>query len=63
MTKKSYPDCVICGEKTSEDDIAEMYDEIALGMNPQIDDEQATRMKLCGFVHPECGLSLGWAVA
>lgn len=46
-----YPDCVICGERTKEDDCAEMYDPTA--------DEHAGS----GWVHPECGLQKGWEIA
>lgn len=42
-------DCAICGEATTENDIAEMYD--------------PTTNVGSAIVHPDCGLARGWKVA
>jgi hypothetical protein len=43
-------ECVICGERTREGDVAEMHD-------PADPEERG------GIVHPECGLSRDWQVS
>lgn len=52
--------CIICGEGNAD---AEMYDRLAIEMNPEITDDDAVRLKLAGHVHAECGLAKGWEVA
>jgi hypothetical protein len=52
--------CIICEGEGAD---AEMYDRLAIDNHPEIDDEEATRRKLAGNVHAECGLALGWEVA
>jgi hypothetical protein len=44
------PDCAICGEHISENEMAEMYNPIVFGGDSYI-------------VHAECGLQRGWEQA
>jgi hypothetical protein len=53
--------CIICGERTKEGDVAEMFDPII--NQGGVDDEQAVRENLAGIVHPDCGQRLGWEIA
>jgi hypothetical protein len=47
----TYDNCAICGERTREGDIAEMYDPKQMPVAPAL------------IVHPDCGKARGLEVA
>lgn len=57
-----YEPCVLCGEMTSERDVAEMHDG-AMFDGDLTEEERIVAQERTpnnGIVHPQCGIDAGW---